>query len=201
MADLINSTYLSLDGVIEHPETWPATGGFGAEGNRIQTELVLGCSAVILGRRTYESFAAVWPTMSGNELAEKMNAMPKYVASSTLSEPAWNNTHVIEGDLVETVGRLKRESEGDLVQFGFGDVSRTLLSAGLIDRLRLWLHPFFVGRGGPDGLLYRDVPVTEFELDSSTALESGIVILDYHVRRRDVSPRDEVRRARADVGS
>lgn len=183
MADLINSTYITLDGVIEHPETWPETGGFGVEGNRIQTDLVLGCSAVLMGRRTYESFAGVWPTLEGNELADKMNAMPKYVASSTLTEPEWNNTHVIEGDLVETVERLKRESDGDIVQFGFGDVSGALVSAGLIDRLRLWLHPFFIGRGGPTDLLYRELPVTEFDLESAVPLASGIVILDYRVRR------------------
>lgn len=173
----------SLDGVVEHPETWPATGGFGVEGNKIQTDLVRACSAVVMGRRTYEAFADVWPSMAGDELADKMNAMPKYVASSTLTDPTWNNTHVIEGDPVERVGRLKREADGDIVQFGFGDLSRALLSAGLIDRLRLWLHPFFIGRGGPADLLYRDSPITRFDLDSATPLETGIVILDYRIRR------------------
>jgi dihydrofolate reductase len=183
MPEVINSTYITLDGVIEHPETWPAVGGFGATGNKIQTDLVLGCSAVIMGRRTYESFAGVWPTMSGNELADKMNSMPKYVASATLTDPTWNNSHVIDGDLVEAVERLKSAPGGDVVQFGFGDVSRTLLSAGLIDRLRLWVHPFFIGRGGSEDLLYREMPVTEFDLDTVTPLESGIVIMDYRVRR------------------
>jgi dihydrofolate reductase len=84
MRELINSTYLSLDGVVEHSETWPATGGFSSEGNKIQTELLLECSAVLIGRRTYESFAHVWPNMADNPLADKMNAMPKYVASRTL---------------------------------------------------------------------------------------------------------------------
>jgi dihydrofolate reductase len=179
MTDLINSTYITLDGVIEHPETWPDMGGFGEEGNRIQTDLVLSCSAVLMGRRTYESFAPVWTSMSGNPLADKMNSMPKYVASTTLRDPSWTNTHVIEGDLVEAVERLKAEADGDIVQFGFGATSRTLLAAGLLDRLRLWLHPLLIGRGGPDDLLFGDAPTTRFTLEQSTALESGIVVLDY----------------------
>jgi dihydrofolate reductase len=181
MSELVNSTYITLDGVIEHPETWPEMGGFGVEGNKIQSDLVLGCSAVLMGRRTYESFAGVWPTMSGNPLADKMNAMPKYVASRTLTEPAWNNTRVIEGDLVDAVARMKAEPGGDIVQFGFGEVSRTLLEAGLMDRLRLWLHPVLHGRGGPGDLLYRDMSAARFVLEQATRLESGIVILDYRV--------------------
>lgn len=184
MADLVNSTYVSLDGVIEHPETWPSLGGFGAEGNRIQTDLVLACSSVVMGRHTYDGFAGVWPTMSGNDLADKMNAMPKYVASRTLTDPTWSNTHVIEGDVVETVRRLKQDSDGDIVQFGFGAVARTLLAAGLIDRLRLWLHPFIIGHGGPGDLMYGETPTTEFDLEQATSLESGIVVVDYRLHRR-----------------
>jgi dihydrofolate reductase len=183
MAELINSTYVTLDGVIGHPETWPSLGGFDAEGNRVQTELLLGCSAVVMGRRTYDGFAEVWPTMSGNELADKMNSMPKYVASTTLTAPRWNNTHVVAEDPVGTVERLKNESDGDLVQFGFGAVSRQLLAGGLIDRLRLWLHPFVIGRGAPEDLLFGEAPVTEFDLDRVTSLASGIVIVDYRVRK------------------
>jgi dihydrofolate reductase len=179
--DIINSTYITLDGVIEHPETWPAMGGFGPDGNKIQTELVLGCSAMLMGRRTYESFATVWPTMSGDPLAEKMNSMPKYVASTTLRDPTWNNTHVIDGDLATSVERLKAESDGDIVQFGFGDVTRTLLAARLVDRLRLWLHPLIIGRHNPDDVLYSDAPTTRLNLDTTTPLDSGIVVLDYRI--------------------
>lgn len=183
MSELVNSTYISLDGVIEGPQTWPDTGGFGAEGNRIQTDLVLSCSAVVMGRHTYDVMAPVWPTMAGNPLADKMNAMPKYVASSTLTNPGWSNTHVIDGELVAAVRRLKEESEGDVVQFGFGQVTHTLMAAGLVDRLRLWVHPFIIGQSGPAGLLYRETPATGFDLDHAATLESGIVVLDYRVRR------------------
>lgn len=182
MGEVVNSTYISLDGVIEHPETWPATGGFGPEGNKIQTDLVLASSAVLMGRRTYESFAGVWPTMSGNPLADKMNAMPKYVASTTLTNPEWNNTHVITGDLVTEVRRMREEPDSNIVLFGFGPVSHTLMAAGLLDRLRLWVHPFILGHGGPQDLLYHDAPVTQFDLEDATTLESGIVVLDYRIR-------------------
>lgn len=182
MREIVNSTYISLDGVIERPETWPATGGFGAEGNRIQTELVLGCSAVLMGRRTYESFAGVWPALPRDALVDKMNGMPKYVASRTLTDLEWNNSHVIKGDVVTEVRSMKEGDGGDIVQFGFGEVAYALLRAGLLDRLRLWLHPFFVGRGGPADLLYRDAPVTAFDLENAVTLESGIVILNYRVR-------------------
>lgn len=120
--------------------------------------------------------------MSGDVLADKMNALPKYVASSTLTDPTWNNSRVIEGDLVAEVRRLKEEPGGDIVQFGFGQVSHTLMAAGLLDRLRLWVHPFVIGHGGPQDLLYRDAPVTQFDLVDTTALASGIVILDYRLR-------------------
>ncbi len=179
MAEIINSTYITLDGVIEHPEDWPDMGGFGAEGNRIQTDLVLGCSAVIMGRRTYESFAPVWPTLMGNPLGDKMNEMPKYVASTTLEAPSWNNTHVIKGDLVEFATRLRAEAEGDVVQFGFGPITQTLLDAGLVDRFRLWLHPVLMGTGGAQDLLYRERPTTRWALEKCRPLESGIVVLDY----------------------
>ena len=186
MRELVNSTYISLDGVIERPETWPATGGFGDEGNRIQGELLLGCSAVVMGRHTYEGFAPVWQAMAGNPLADKMNTMPKYVASRTLTDPEWNNTHVISDDVVAEVRRLKEKTggdNGDIVQYGFGEVTHALMAAGLLDRLRLWVHPFFIGAGGPQDLMFREAAVTEFDLLETTPLESGIVILDYRIRR------------------
>ncbi|MEV6285096.1 hypothetical protein [Kribbella sp. NPDC051770] len=82
MREIVNSTYITLDGVIENPQTWPDVGGFTAEGNRLQSDLVLGCSAILMGRRTYESFAGVWPNLPASDLTDKMNSMPKYVASS-----------------------------------------------------------------------------------------------------------------------
>ncbi|HVX44047.1 MAG TPA: dihydrofolate reductase family protein [Mycobacteriales bacterium] len=180
MRQIINSTYISLDGIIERPETWPTTGGFGEQGNRIQSDLVAGSSAVIMGRQTYESFAEVWPAMSGNPLADRMNALPKYVASNSLENLTWNNSHIISGDIVTPIKTLKEEPGGDIVQFGFGPVTRALLAAGLLDRLRLWVHPFILGGGaGGPGLLHGDTSLTRFHLAGTATLESGIVVLEY----------------------
>src|SRR5919109_4170493 len=101
MRKIVNSTYITLDGVVENPHLWPSLGGGDAsEGDQIQTELLLACDAVLMGRRTYEGFAPVWPTRSGDPVSDRMNSMPKYVVSSTLSNPEWTNTTVIDGDPV-----------------------------------------------------------------------------------------------------
>jgi dihydrofolate reductase len=109
--------------------------------------------------------------------------MTKYVVSSTLREPEWNNTTVISGDPVAEIGRLKRQPGKDIVQYGFGQVSRAMLKHGLLDELRLWVHPFFVGSGGPQDLLFRQGPVTRLDLADTRALRSGIVILTYQLSR------------------
>jgi dihydrofolate reductase len=107
--------------------------------------------------------------------------MAKYVVSTTLTDPEWNNTTVIADDPVAELERLKGEPGLDIVQYGFGRLSYTLLEHGLLDELRLWVHPFFVGSGGPEDLLYRDAPFTAFTLVDTTALKNGIVILTYHL--------------------
>jgi hypothetical protein len=100
MRRIINSTYISLDGVVEAPHLWPSLGhGSDDRGDEIQTELLLSCDALLMGRHTYDGFAPVWPTRSGDPASDHINAMPKYVASTTLKDPEWNNTTVIEGDV------------------------------------------------------------------------------------------------------
>jgi dihydrofolate reductase len=105
--------------------------------------------------------------------------MDKYVVSSTLGEPDWTNTTVIDGDPVAELTRLKRASGNDIVQCGFGQLSFTLMEYGLLDELRLWMHPLFVGSAQPDDLLYRDCPIATFELVDRRALKNGIAILTY----------------------
>jgi dihydrofolate reductase len=179
MSRLINSTYISLDGAVEEPHTWPSgrhedDGGAG----RVQSELLAGCEAVLMGRRTYEGFAPVWPTRS-DPFSDRMNSLEKLVASTTLRDPEWNNTTVIGADLVGEIARRKETSDGDIVQYGFGEVSRQLLAAGLLDELRLWIHPLLVGKGGPGDLLFRDGTAAQFELADVERLASGIVVLSY----------------------
>jgi dihydrofolate reductase len=183
MRRIINSTYISLDGVIEEPHLWPSTGSSEGRGDAIQTELLLACDALIMGRRTYEGFAPVWPTRSGDPASDHINAMPKYVVSSTLRDPEWNNTTVIVDDPIGAIRRLKEQPGKDIVQYGFGQLSHALVEHDLLDELRLWFHPLLVGKGGPDDLLYRDNRLTIFELVDTTSLANGIVILSYTVAR------------------
>ena len=179
MRKIINSTYVSLDGVIENPQDWPSLGVEDDDAGAIQTELLLACDAVLMGRRTYDGFAPVWPARSGDPYSDRINAMPKYVVSSTLRNPGWNNTTVIEDDPVAAIRRLKEQPGKDIVQYGFGRLSYTLLDHGLIDELRLWVHPFFVRAGGP---LYLEGPPAGLDLIGARPLKSGIVILSYRAK-------------------
>lgn len=179
MRKIINSTYISLDGVIQNPQDWPALGASGADGNALQTELLFTCDAVLMGRHTYDGFAAVWPARSGDPYSDRINTMAKYVASSTLAGPEWNNTTVLGGDVPAEIARLKNQPGQDIVQYGFGQLSYALLERGLLDELRLWVHPFFVGSGNPDDLLARKCPLTELTLTGSKTLSSGVVVLSY----------------------
>jgi dihydrofolate reductase len=184
MAKIINSTYITLDGVVEGPHLWPSLGRPGDErGGRMQVDLLTSCDAVLMGRRTYEGFAPVWPTRSGDPYSDRINAMPKYVVSTTLKDPDWNNTHVIDGDVAARVRQLKEESAQDIVQYGFGPVSRLLLEHGLLDELRLWVHPLILGRGDPGNLLFGQMPAVGFHLTDTTPLGDGIVVLDYETDR------------------
>jgi dihydrofolate reductase len=179
---IINSTYVTLDGVIQNPQDWPSLGSFSDAGNRIQTELLEQCDAVLMGRRTYDGFAPVWSARSGDPFGDRMNALPKYVVSTTLTDPKWQNTTVIDHDPVDAVRDLTHQPGASIVQYGFGRLSHELMAAGLLDELRLWVHPFFVGSGTADDLLYRPGSAGQFTLADSTTLDSGIVILTYRLQ-------------------
>ena len=180
MRKIINSTYITLDGVIEGPHLWPSLGRPSDErAGQIQTDLGLSCDALLMGRHTYDGFAPVWPTRSGDPISDHINAMPKYVVSTTLTDPEWNNTHVIDGDVVAAITRLKQAPGKNIVQYGFGAVSRLLLEHGLLDELRLWVHPLIVGAGRPSDLLFGAAPAVGFDLTDTTALSDGTVILSY----------------------
>jgi dihydrofolate reductase len=182
MRRIINSTYISLDGVVEQPHLWPSIERPSDErGGQIQTDLLLACDAVLMGRRTYEGFAPVWQTRSGDPYSDRINTMPKYVVSTTLHDPDWANTTVISSDVAERIRELKAQAGQDIVQYGFGAVSTLLMQHGLLDELRLWFHPLFVGTGGTDDLLFGKGPPTQFELVGSTVLASSMVILTYRL--------------------
>jgi dihydrofolate reductase len=151
---IVVTEFVSLDGVMEDPggsENF-AQGGWsfkisrGDEGDKFKLDEAFASEALLLGRVTYEGFAEAWPSRDG-EFADKFNNMPKYVVSSTLDEPEWNNSTVLKGDLVEEVGKLKREHDGDIVVHGSARLVQTLIEHDLVDELRLMVYPVVLGSG------------------------------------------------------
>jgi dihydrofolate reductase len=129
---IINSAYISLDGVIENPQDWPGNGTDpDGTGLKAQTGLLFACDAVLTGRRTHPGFAAAWTARSGGPYSDRINSMTRYVASSTLRDPERNNTTVISGDPIAEIRRLKEQPGQDIVQYGFGQLSYALLEHGL----------------------------------------------------------------------
>ena len=184
MRKIINSTYVSLDGLVGDPHLWPSRGRPGDErADQIQSDLLFSCDAMLMGRRTYDGFAPVWQTRS-DPFSDRFNTMPKYVVSTTLKDPDWDNTRVIDSDVAGRIAALKQEPGQDLVQYGFGPVSRLMLEHDLLDELRLWVHPLIVGRGDAKDLLFGAAPAVGFELTDSTRLSDGIVILSYATDRK-----------------
>jgi dihydrofolate reductase len=180
MRKIINSTFISVDGVIENPD-WPSDGS-DPRAFDMHIELLAGCDAVLMGRRTYESFASAWPNRSGDEYSDRINGMAKYVVSSTLKDPTWNNTTVIAGDPVPEIRRLKDQPGKNIVQYGFGQLSYALMENDLLDELHLWVHPLFVGHGGPHDLMYRDTRLTQLRPTGVTTLKDGVTVLSYEFK-------------------
>jgi dihydrofolate reductase len=177
MRRIINSTFVSLDGVIEHLERWHFE-YIDDESNAFTSELLSTSDALLMGRRTYESFAEAWPSRSG-ELPDKINAMTKYVASSTLEKADWRNSTVIEGDLAQAVAKLKQEPGRDILMYGVGPVAETLMKHGMLDELHLWVHPVFAGVGGVGDTLLREGNSARFKLAGTRTFDSGVVVLSY----------------------
>jgi dihydrofolate reductase len=185
MRRIINSTYVSLDGLIEHLEHWHFA-YLDDEANSFAWDQLAASDAMLMGRRTYEGFAASWPSHTG-AFADKINSMQKYVASTTLKQADWTNATIITGDLVEEVAWRKQQPGQDILMYGFGPVAQTLLQHGLLDEIRLWFHPVFAGVGGPSELLFRAGNTASMKLVATKVLGSGIVILSYQPAERGSS--------------
>ena len=181
MRKLINSTYLTLDGVIENP-TW--TGPyFDAEAAAFAGELTSGADALVLGRATYEGFAAAWPTRDESDPATGaayFNSVKKYVASTTLTNPEWNNSEVLQGDVTEQIAKLKVEDGKNLLQYGYGSLTTTLLREGLIDELHFWIMPVIAG--GPNLSSPLADARASFELIGTRVFGSGVIVASYRPR-------------------
>ena len=156
MGKIVVSENVTLDGVVQDPagaEGFGRGGWVGRVGERGREEAAkllldeaLGAEAQLFGRRTYEFLAARWPSRSG-ELADRLNDMPKYVVSSTLKDPAWNNSTVLAGDVMQEVSKLKQELDGEIVVAGSIRLVRTLMNHDLVDELRLMIYPVVLGAG------------------------------------------------------
>src|SRR6266436_444370 len=154
MGRIIVTEYVSLDGVMEAPgggedykhAGWTFEINRGEEGNKFKLKETFDSEALLLGRVTYEGFARAWPSREG-EFADKFNSMPKYVVSSTLAEPDWNNSTVLKGDVGEEVEKVKQKHDGDIVVHGSARLVQTLIEHDLVDELRLMVFPVVLGSG------------------------------------------------------
>ncbi|MGZ4334992.1 MAG: dihydrofolate reductase family protein [Gaiellaceae bacterium] len=180
MRKLKLAMYVSLDGVVENP-SW-TTPYWNDELSDFQEEYLNASDALVLGRVTYEGFAAAWPAMeeSTGEFGKKMNSMPKFVASRTLQEAEWNAS-LLEGDLVGEVARLKEQPGNDLLIYGSSDVVDQLTNAGLIDEYRLMIYPVVVGSGKR---LFGGSNETGLRLVDSTATGAGVLVVTYEPATR-----------------
>ncbi|MFI6028623.1 dihydrofolate reductase family protein [Amycolatopsis magusensis] len=178
MGKIVNATYLTLDGDISNMQDWHMD-YFGEEANRAADQQQRAADAVIMGRETYEGFAAVWPSVTEEDGSPaRMNLLKKYVVSTTLTDPKWQNTEVISENVAERIRELK-ESGANLLQYGFGPVTRLMLDHGLLDELRVWLHPVLSGKAAPGELLYRDGQQYKFTFNGVEVHETGLLILSY----------------------
>jgi dihydrofolate reductase len=184
MGRIVISENLSLDGVIEDPtgaEGLSVGGWFwetdrGQDGEKFTLDAALGTAALLLGRRSYEFFAATWPSRGG-DLADRLNSVPKYVVSSTLEDPDWNNSTVLKGDVVNEVSKLKRELDGEIVVLGSPRLARTLIEHDLVDELRLMVYPVLLGAG--ERLFGATSDKKPVRLVNTQTVGDGIAILTY----------------------
>jgi dihydrofolate reductase len=177
MRRVISSTFASLDGVINHMDAWHFA-YVDEEATKIAAGQLEASDALLMGRHTYDVYAQAWPGRDGG-YADTINSIRKYVASTTLERADWAGTQIIRDDLTGTVARLRQEPGGDILMHGFGPVARTLLAAGLLDELHVWVHPAFAGVGGPGDLLFSEGTSGRLDLLQVRTLASGVVILAY----------------------
>jgi dihydrofolate reductase len=190
---IVVTEFVSLDGVMEDPGGaegyrhggWTFEFDRGPEGDKFKLDEALGAEALLLGRVTYEGFAAAWPSRDG-EFADKFNTMPKYVVSSTLEKADWTNSTVLEGDLAAGVAALRQKHDGDVVVNGSARLVQALIEHDLVDELRLMVFPVVLGSGRR--LFGETSDKKRFRLTSSTTVGDGVAIQVYEPVRGEASP-------------
>jgi dihydrofolate reductase len=186
MGRIVVTEFVSLDGVMEDPGGaegykyggWTFEFSRGEEGDKFKLDETRATAALLLGRKTYDGFAAAWPSREG-EFADLFNSMPKYVVSSTLESPEWNNTTVLGS--VDDVPRVKEETDGDLVVHGSAQLAQALIERDLVDELRLMVFPVVLGSG--KALFGTTSDKRVYKLLDSKAVGDGVVILTYERAR------------------
>jgi dihydrofolate reductase len=184
MGRIVVTEFVSLDGVMEDPGGaedfkyggWTFEISRGDEGDQFKLDETLAADALLLGRVTYEGFAAAWPSREG-EFADKFNTMPKYVVSSKLEDPEWTNTTVLKGNIAESVGKLKQERDGEIVVHGSAQLASELLEQDLVDELRLMVFPVVLGSG--KRLFGETTDKKSLKLVDSKVVGDGVAILIY----------------------
>jgi len=184
MGKIVVTEFVSLDGVMEAPggdekfkhAGWTFEINRGEEGDKFKLEETLNSQALLLGRKTYEGFAAAWPSVKG-EFANKFNTMPKFVISSTLETADWNNTTILKGNVITEVEKLKTQLGGEIVVHGSAQLVQTLIEHDLVDELRLMVFPVILGTG--KRLFGATKDKKRLQLKSSQTVGDGIVILTY----------------------
>ncbi|MEO3811075.1 dihydrofolate reductase family protein [Sphaerisporangium sp. B11E5] len=183
MRKIIAVVYASLDGVIENPE-WSMP-YFNEEAGERATATLFSSDALLLGKGTYEGFAEAWPTMTSDDspatdnFAARMNSIQKYVVSTTIEKAEWGPVTVIKDDVIDQIAKLKDQPGGNILIYGVGRLAHSLLEAGLLDELEIWVHPVLVGVTTPGSLIVQEGSKARLELAESTTFRSGIVVLSY----------------------
>jgi dihydrofolate reductase len=189
---IVVTEFVSLDGVMEDPGGaenfrhggWSFEIDRGDEGNTFKLDEALSSEALLLGRVTYEGFAEAWPSREG-EFADKFNTMPKYVVSSTLEEPDWNNSTVLKGDVADEVAKLRQKQDGDIVVHGSARLVQTLIEHDLVDEFRLMVYPVVLGSG--KRLFGEASDKKPLRLVDSKVVGDGVAILIYEPTKGSVS--------------
>jgi dihydrofolate reductase len=184
MGRIVVTEFVSLDGVMEDPGGaedfkhggWSFEFSRGDEGDQFKLDEAMQSEALLLGRKTYEGFAAAWPERDG-EFADKFNGMPKYVVSSTLRDPSWGNTTVLDGDLPTAIAKVREQTSGDAVVHGSAQLVQGLLANDLVDELRLMVFPVVLGGG--KRLFGETEDKKPLRLSDSRVVGDGVAIMVY----------------------
>jgi dihydrofolate reductase len=185
MRKVIVQTEMSLDGVLDSPNLWDLV--FKYHNDEIDNQYLKGilfdADALLMGRVTYEAFAEVWPSRAGtDDTADRINSLPKFVASRTLKGPLEWNATLLQGDVAQEVNQLKQQPGQDIVQYGIGELTHTLLQHGLVDEMRFLVYPFVLGNGQR---IFENVATTTLKLLDTKTFSTGAVALIYQPQKQE----------------